>query len=262
MQRSPPTTALSPSLRISWIFACGALSSRALGWHTDHALALVAAWLVADAALGYVFRQLLGLKDDVPPAPADEAPGYVLLRGALRPAQRAVAVSALTCSGLVLALATYVGREPLLVAATTLFVGALLTLLAGQDRAFLARSLGGLHVCAAWLLGHAALAPLDMGTLGLALVVSLATYARSLLSARPGGARWVLRWAWAVLLFASIQGRQPLVTAAVAVGALAELMNQGLSAGRGASGWAHIQQRVAWLAATALAALASTRWGG
>jgi len=211
-----------------------------------------------------VFGQLVGLKDRSAP-PTGSAPEAGLrwrrLGSRAGDVQRRLAVGALTGSGLVLVLATYVGRQSLLVAAVALFAGALLTLLAGEDRAFMSRALAGVHVSAAWVLGHAALAPLNGRALGLALVVGLATYARYLSSTRPVGARWVLRWTWVVLLLASIQGRQPFVTAALAVGGLAELMNQDLSGRRAGSAWASAQGRVAWLAATALTALASARWG-
>ena len=49
--------------------------------------------------------------------------------------------------------------------------------------------------------------------------------------------------------------------AIVAVGALAELMNQGLAEGRAANLMVLVRQRASWWAATVLVALASTRWG-
>ena len=237
---------------------CGALASGLAA--RPEGLGLLAGWLAVDAALGYVFRQLRALKGPASAGQVDVASSrWQRLRDVATTAGPR-AISALTGSGVVLVLATYVGRQSLLVAAVGLFAGALATLLTVDDRPALERVLAGLHVSAAWLMGHAALAPLTGASWGLALVAGLATYARRLPAARLGGARWLLRWAWALWLLASIQGRQPLVTAVVAAGALAELMNQGID--RDAAGWlTPVGQRASWWAATVLVALASTRWG-
>jgi hypothetical protein len=248
---------LRPSLEATWIYICGALASGLAGW--PEGLGLLAGWLVVDVALGHVFRRLLALKA---PLGAEAAAGdrWRRLRAAAE-TQGPLAIDALAACGITLVLATYVGRQPLLVAALALFGGGLAALLAGADRAALERALAGLHVSAAWLMGHAALAPLTGASWGLALVVGLATYARRLPASRLGGARWLLRWAWAIWLLASIEGRQPLVTVVVAVGALAELMNEGLAEGRATSLTGLVRQRASWWAATVLVALASTRWG-
>lgn len=248
---------MRPSLEASWIYICGALAAGLTGW--PEGLGLLAGWLVVDVALGRVFRQLIALKA---PLAADISGGdrWQRLRAAAE-ALGPLALDTLATCGIALVLATYIGRQPLLVAALALLGGALAALLAGGDRAALERAQAGLHVSAAWLMGHAALAPLTGASWGLALVVGLATYARRLPATRMGGARWLLRWTWAIWLLASIEGRQPLVTVIVAVGALAELMNQGLAEGRAANLMVLVRQRASWWAATVLVALASTRWG-
>jgi len=171
-------------------------------------------------------------------------------------------MAALTGCGILLVLTTYIGRQPLLVAAAALFCGALVTLLAADDGALQWRVMSGVQVAAAWLLGHSALAPLNGGTLGLALLMGLAAYARLLAGSRPLAARRILTWAWIILVVASIQGRQPVVTAAVAVGGIAERMQGGQRAARSGGRWlSQFQQWAPWLAATALTALAATHWG-
>ncbi len=236
-----------------------------LGERGFDALALLAAWLAVDAVLGSVFRSLQALKSesasDLDASPQARPSRPRSLAAITQAPEFTTTVSALMGSGVVLVLATYSGREPLLAAASALFAGALATLLAGDDRPLLTRIMAGIQVSAAWLMGHAALAPLNGGALGLALLVGLAAYARDLAGARPRAARWVLTWAWVILLIASIQGRRPLVTAAVAVGAIADLMHGVQPVDSVAGPWRGVQQRAAWLAATALMAFSATRWG-
>jgi len=258
---APQAAALRPSLEGTWLVACGAVASGLSAWEGIHALRLIAVWLVADTTLRFVFRQLTALKAaaSIRSQPGDHA-GHLGLSGAWR-RTGPHAWNVLLGAALALTLATYVGRQPLVVAAVTLLAAGVLALLSYHDAARCRRWLHGLSVSAAWLMGHAALGPLNGLSVGLALLAGVAAYARTVAPDHGREAWWVLRWAWTLLIVASIQARQPVVTAVLAIAALGEAMSREIGDPTTAGPLNSARRRANWLVSLAVTALASTYWG-
>ncbi len=284
--QSPDLSAisLSPSFQQTCFFVCGLLASGVREWREPALFVVLAGWLTADAALALVIAHLMGLKRAArgnEPAPAtvplddwirevtDEGGGVTLASTAeseqVTPLQRSRlrghVVSALAGTGLVLALATYLGREPLLVAAGGLLIAAALSLVTPREPATLDHWMTGLHTSVAWLMGHAILAPLTGPSVGLALIAGIGVYVRERVDAGHTPMRWLLVWAWSILVIATIQGGHPIVTAVVAVSALASMMRVGARSSVTAQGWSRLRPRLSWLVSLALVAMASTHWG-
>lgn len=265
--------ALSPSLETTCIFACGALAAGLGRWEAIHTLRIVAAWLVADATLRFAFRQLLALKVlPMTRAPIVRPPRATTLQrlDARGGAPWATAVwprvaphvwNALMATGLALSLSTYVGREALLVTAGALLGAGVCALLAYDDHVILGRWLTPIGVASAWLLGTAALGPLTPLSAGLAGLAAVAAYARVVAPTGGRGAWWLLRWAWALLVLAAVQARQPVAAAVLAVAALAELATQEPAGRLPAERVGGARRRIGWVVSLAVVALASTHWG-
>jgi len=278
------TTSLSPSLEQTCFFVCGILASGVPEWRDAAVFVILAGWLTADATFHLVLAQIMALKQKAPgidarsePVPldewrqedADEDYGVSPARSAVDPKHNTLpwsqlvahATTALVGTGLVLSLATYLGPDPLLVAGSGLLIAAALSLLAPEGYETLDHWFAGLRTSVAWLTGHAILAPLSAASVGLALLTGVAIYAREMAADGRTSARWLLRWAWGVLIIATIQAGHPIVTAVVAVSAVADLMRNDTGKPGAGQGWSRLRPRVSWLISMTLVAVASTYWG-
>jgi hypothetical protein len=281
---------LRPSLEGTWMLGCGLVASGALRADGPALLRVFALWLVADATLGFVLVQLVSLKRAATiqyPFRQVVAPPYVVIpyaalgspgaalaarlndqiarwRAQIWPHAGRAGVAALVAMGLVLVVATYLGREVLAAVSGALGLAAILSALAGRDDAALGRWLAGLHLSLAWVLGHLAFAPLHGPSLGLALLVGLNAYGRQSLSGSDRRAtqraRWLLSAIWGILVLVLLMARQPILAAAVASAALAGRMTRSdVFAGKDRAQEATVG-RLGWLLTMLLAALAVTYW--
>ena len=245
-----------PSLDATWALLCGAVASGAWRWDGGSLLRLVAMWLVADVALGYVHAQLVALKrasrvhaarrgaDDPlyarfvfpyasPGSPGERIAEHVNEVLALWHAWRSphgghAGLAALTGVTVALVVAAYMGRQVLAAASGGLLLAALIALLSGRDEGFLGRWLSGLHVALAWALGSLVFAPWRLPTLALGVLVGLGAYARQRLQARGDALMLsLLGLIWASLVFVLLWARQPILAMLVAVAALVERMASG-----------------------------------
>jgi hypothetical protein len=277
-----------PSLEATWVLLCGAVASGAWRWESGSALRLLAAWLVADVALGYVFAQLRALKRAslahaaqrratappperfVFPYASPGSPGariaehvnefLALWRESRGPHAGHTGLAALAGVTVALVVAGYMGPQMLAATGGGLLLAALLAILAGRDEGFLARWLGGLHLTLAWALGHLALAPWRAPTLALGVLIGLGAYARTRLQAQSSIlALSLLGLVWVSLVGVLLGARQPIPAMLVATAGLAERMASG-AAGSDGSWVRAYPSRLGWLWSILLVALAVTYW--
>lgn len=277
--------ALGPSLKATWVFVCGVLASGFSRWDGEHIFRALAAWLIADILLGCVLAQFRQIKRArlaqdrsalqqlgfprrfVIPYAEESSPGdrlatqvnYYLAYWQTRVWPRAGrhATAALAATGTALILSTFLDKWILVVVSSTLALAAILALLMDGNTALFARWLTGLHLLAAWMVGHLVVAPWNRVSFALAVLVGLWGYARVHVRQAPSTATaWLVRLLWGVGVLILLTARQPLLAGAVAIAALAEQMAFSLPHAR-ATTWI---DQIAWLISLLLIALAAVYW--
>jgi hypothetical protein len=279
--------ALKPTLEVAWMLLCGGLASGVELGHGAVLWRLLVAWLITDIALGSVFAQLVLLKratlDGRPwlaevvaptwriPYALPGSPAYRLSqhlshtmsrwREDVWPQAGRAGVTALLGMILALVVASYLGRGMVAVVGGGLFAAALLAVAAGRDIGALERWMIGLHLAIAWLAGHVALVAVPGASWGLALLVGLNGYAKARLAhEQSAGAVHLLDIIWWILVAVLLLARQPVLAAAVAVAALVERMSAREALAQRETWREPTLERLGWLLATLLVALAVIYW--
>jgi len=274
---------LAPSIEATWALICGYLASGLGRWEGADALRVATTWLLADATMGCVFAQLVGLKRsrlaaDGPqrresassfslgiPYAVTGAPGQ---RFALRvnkylfrwreqvwPRARPHAFAAIVAVALALVMATYLSREVFAAVGGGLLAAGCLAVVSRNDDALLACWLAGLHPALAWSLGHLSVPPWRPSALAAGAVMGLAAYARARLEAgRSALALWILGAVSALLVAVLLMLGQPVLAAVAAAAALADNMRAGERPKDGQV--ASPPGRLGWLVASLFASLA------
>jgi len=279
-----PAPALTPSLQASVLVFCGVLASGAFQWQGLHPLRLAAAWLVADAALGCVFSQLVALKltqaryastrepgrivDGPLRIPSAGSPGHRLITTINRyiadwehhtwPELGRRGVSACIAAALACVLATYLGRWELILISSALALGGLLSLVMGKHAGGLGRLLLALQAGVAVALGYLILAPLNWLAGYLAGMAVIWAYLAT--TWRQTGARSALQVAGLACVGAVgllVWARQIIPAAAIAIVGIAQVM--GAKEGLPTRAQVHLH-RLLWLVSLAWISLASTYW--
>jgi hypothetical protein len=282
--RVAPVT-LGPSLQYTCALLCGYLAAGLGPGDGVAILRLVAIWLLADATVGYVLAQLVAVRvcvwDSVTrseqqatayssplcsslrmalPYAAEGSPGArlaVWLSSRVARCRDQVGARALThglaavvTSGLVLVIATYLGRETLALAGFGLFSAAGVMVLSGKDVDLVRRWFAGLHVALAWQLGYVVLAPWNYLALGIAALAGLGTWARTRLTQGDSAiARWLSTAVQVVWIFLLLLRGQPVLAASLAILTLGERIAQ-----------PSLRSHLAWLLSMALVALGARYW--
>lgn len=208
-------------------------------------LRIAATWLVADVTLGCVFAQWVALKRIVLqgglvyepassfiPYAAPGSPGQRLVdwvsacivqrQNQTGPRAGRLGMTAILGTSLALVIMTYLGREMLAATGGGLLLGLLMVVVERRDAESLSRGLNGLHVALAWSLGHLALAPWRLSSLGLAVLAGVGVYARARLEQGESIATlWLQRTVCWILVAVLLLAQQPVLSAIVATATLA-----------------------------------------
>ncbi len=282
--RVAPVT-LGPSLQCTCALLCGYLAAGLAPGDSVALLRLVAIWLLADATTGYVFAQLVAVRicfrDSVtrsdqqatsssgPPGPslrmalpyaAEGSPGARLAlwtRCSVQRCRNRMGILALThglaavvTSGLLLVVATYLGRDTLALVGFGLFSAACVMALSGKDVDLVTRWFAGLHVALAWQLGYVVLAPWNTLALGIAVLAGLGTWARTRLAQGDSSvAQWLSVAVQAIWIFLLLLRGQPVLAASLAILTLGERVARPSR-----------RSHLAWLLSMALVALGARYW--
>jgi len=273
MIRAGANSALS--LPVAWAAVCGLLAGGAAALSGLQALYSMAAWLVADIALGSVWAQLAALKahEVTPFQETSDVQGCGWVLPYAEPGSRGrrlrvwvarhasdrdwtlAAGLAVGAALLALVVTTLLGPWPLLVAAIAL-VGIALGALLTRDPLACGDLGRGLQAAAAWLMVRVIVAPWQRWAWLPALCAGLWVWALPGMLRHNRAASWLARAAYAAAVTLLLINRQAIAATGVALAAL----GAELALGRRPAAQP-IALQAPWLASALLLALAGRYWG-